>query len=134
MIEDAGLDANKPPETWDELFDFTEKLTKFDGAGNLQQIGIDPDDAEGGVGPGGDGWFMCESWDVDRFDMNSKEFHLNDERIAKGMEVMGEFVKLIGPDNLAGLRSVEGQGSWGGSFNAGIQAMIIEGYFTAIRN
>ena len=129
MIEDAGLDANKPPETWDELFDWHEKLTKFDGAGNLQQIGIDPYDAEGGVGPGGDGWFMCESWDVDWFDMNSKEFHLNDERIAKGMEVMGEFVKLIGPDNLAGLRSVEGQGSWGGSFNAGIQAMIIEGYW-----
>lgn len=129
LVEEAGLDPNAPPVTWDELFAWHEKLTKFDGAGNLQQIGLDPYDAEGGVGPGGDGWFLCDSWGVDWYDPDKKEFHLNDERIAQGMEVMGEFTKLIGPDNLAGLRTVEGQGDWGGSFNAGVQAMIIEGYW-----
>ncbi len=110
MVEEAGLDPDQPPVTWDELYKWHEKLTKFDGAGNLQQIGLDPYDAEGGVGPGGDGFFLCDSWGVDWYDPDKKEFHLNDERIAKGMEVMGEFTKLIGPDNLAGLRSVEGQG------------------------
>jgi multiple sugar transport system substrate-binding protein len=129
MIQEAGLDPANPPVTWDELFAWHEKLTTFDSAGNLQTIGIDPYDAEGGVGPGNDGWFLCESWGFTYFDEESKEFNLDDERMAQGLEVMGEFVKLIGPDNLAGMRNVEGQGSWGGSYNAEVQAMIIEGYW-----
>ena len=35
----------------------------------------------------------------------------------------------MGADNLQGVRSVEGQGTWGGSYNAEVQAMIIEGYW-----
>ena len=106
-----------------------EKLTKFDSAGNLVQFGIDPFDAEGGTGPGNDGWFAMESWGVNYFNEDTKEFDLDNEAVAESMDVMGEFVKLIGPDNLVGLRSVEGQGTWGGSFNAEVQAMIIEGYW-----
>ena len=30
MIDEAGLDADAPPATWDELFDWHVKLTKFD--------------------------------------------------------------------------------------------------------
>jgi hypothetical protein len=42
---------------------------------------------------------------------------------------MATFYRQMGPDNLQGVRSVEGQGTWGGSFNAEVQAMIIEGYW-----
>jgi ABC-type glycerol-3-phosphate transport system substrate-binding protein len=42
---------------------------------------------------------------------------------------MGEFYKIAGPDNVASMRSTEGQGGWGGSFNSRVQAMIIEGYW-----
>ncbi len=129
MLEEDGLDPDNPPVTWDELFSWHETLTKFDDAGNLIQIGIDPYDAEGGVGPGNDGWFLNESWGFEYFDEETKEFNLDNELMAEGLEVMGEFVKLVGPDNLVGMRSVEGQGTWGGAFNAEVQAMIIEGYW-----
>lgn len=129
LIEAEGLDPNSPPETWEELFAWHEKLTKFDNAGNLLQIGLDPYDAEGGVGPGNDGWFLTESWGFDYFDEEARSFNLDNELMAAGLETMGEFVKLIGPDNLTGFRAVQGQGDWGGSYNAEVQAMIIEGYW-----
>src|SRR4030095_15301203 len=122
-------DPEAPPQTWEELFDWHKKLTKFDSAGNLIQLGIDPYDAEGGVGPGNDGWFLCESWGFKYFDKDTREFNLDDEKMGQGLDVMGEFVKLVGPDNLTGFRGVEGQGTWGGAYEAEVQAMIIEGYW-----
>ncbi len=129
LVEEAGLDPDAPPVTWDEALVWHEKLTKFDSAGNLIQYGLDPYDAEGGTGPGNDGWFQPENWGFEYFNEDTKEFNLDNELMAEGLEVMGEFVKIIGPDNLAGLRSVEGQGTWGAAFNAEVQAMIIEGYW-----
>ncbi len=129
MVEAAGLDPDTPPVTWDEVMVWHEALTKFDGAGNLVQFGLDPYDAEGGTGPGNDGWFALESFDHVYFNEETKEFDLDNEKVATALDVMGEFVKIIGPDNLAGMRQVEGQGQWGGAFNAEVQAMIIEGYW-----
>lgn len=129
LVEEAGLDPDAPPATWEELLVWHEALTKFDSAGNLIQYGLDPYDVEGGTGPGNDGWFLPESWGFTYFNEDTKEFNLDNDELAQGLEVMGEFVKIIGPDNLAGMRAVEGQGTWGGAFNAEIQAMIIEGYW-----
>ncbi|MEN6478141.1 MAG: extracellular solute-binding protein [Anaerolineales bacterium] len=129
LVGEAGLDINNPPQTWDELFEWHKALTKFDAAGNLTQFGIDPYDAEGGTGPGMDGWCIPELWDVPFFDYATGEFHLNDEKFAQALDTCAEFVRLIGADNLQGMRSVEGQGTWGGSYNAEVQAMIIEGYW-----
>ena len=129
LVEEAGLNPDEPPTTWDETWVWHEALTKFDDSGNLLQIGLDPYDAEGGVGPGSDGWFLTDSWGFTWFDADTQEFNLDNELMAEGLETMGEYVKLIGPDNLAGMRSVEGQGGWGGAFNAEVQAMIIEGYW-----
>ena len=49
MLEDAGLDPDNVPTTWETLFDWHKTLTKFDAAGNLVQIGLDPYDAEASV-------------------------------------------------------------------------------------
>ncbi len=129
LVGEAGLDPESPPETWAELMVWHEALTQFDESGNLLQIGIDPYDAEGGVGPGNDGWTLTESWGFEYFDEDTKTFNLDHELMAQGLETLGEFVQLIGPDNLVGMRAVEGQGTWGGAYNAGIQALIIEGYW-----
>ncbi len=129
MVGDAGLDPDTPPETWAELMVWHEALTQFDDSGNLLQMGIDPYDAEGGVGPGNDGWTLTESWGFQYFDADTKEFNLDNPLMAEGLETMGEFIKHIGPDNLVGMRAVEGQGTWGGAYNAGVQAMLIEGYW-----
>lgn len=128
MLEDAGLDPDNVPTTWETLFDWHKTLTKFDAAGNLVQIGLDPYDAEASVWST-DGYAQAEMFGADWYDEDTKEITLDTDEIAESFEVMGEFVKVIGPDNLAGLRGVEGQGTWGGSFNAQVQAMLIEGYW-----
>jgi maltose-binding protein MalE len=127
MIEAAGLDPDNPPVTWDDALEWHKALTQFDDAGNLLQIGLDPYDAEGGGI--GDGFLAARSWGFDWFDEETGEFNLDNPKMADAFEVMGEFYRIAGPDNMAGMRSVEGQDTWGGSFNAEVQAMIIEGYW-----
>jgi multiple sugar transport system substrate-binding protein len=129
LVTAAGLDPEKPPVTWDEMLIWHKALTVFDAAGNLTQIGYDPTDAEGGLFATADGSFIPDSWGFKWFDVKSQTFNIDTPQMAEGMETLAEFVRIIGPDNLTGMRSVEGQGSWGGSFNAEVQAMIVEGYW-----
>ena len=129
LVEEAGLDPNKPPVTWPEVLEWHKKLTKFDSAGNLQQIGYDPTDAEGGLFATSDGSFLADSWGFEWYDPKNKTFNIDNAMMAEGLDTLAEFVKIIGPDNLTGLRSVQGQGTWGDSYNAEVQAMILEGYW-----
>lgn len=129
MVKEVGLDPDKPPVTWPEMLEWHKALTKFDSAGNLQQIGYDPTDAEGGLFATADGSFIPDSWGFEWFDNKARTFNIDNPLMAEGMETLAEFVRIIGPDNLAGMRSVDGQGSWGSSFNAEVQAMIVEGYW-----
>ncbi len=42
LFEEAGLDPNKPPETWNQVLEFSKKLTKRDNKGRIYQIGFIP--------------------------------------------------------------------------------------------
>jgi multiple sugar transport system substrate-binding protein len=128
-VADAGLDPKNPPATWSELMVWHKTLTKFDNAGNLKQIGLDPFDAMGGNLAIQDGFFPSVSWGWKWFDPDTGKFDLNNEHMIEAFDTMGAFVKLIGPDKLAGMRQVPGQGTWGGSYGVGVQAMIIDGYW-----
>jgi multiple sugar transport system substrate-binding protein len=129
MVEDAGLDPDAPPTTWEECLVWHEALTKFDANGNMIQVGLDPYDAMGGQLAIQDGFYPSVSWGWTWFDPETGNFALDSEQMIESFEVMGEFIRIAGPDNMAGMRQVEGQGGWGGSFNASVQAMIIEGYW-----
>lgn len=39
-FKEAGLDPEKPPQTWDEMTTFAQKLTKRDASGNVTQWGV----------------------------------------------------------------------------------------------
>jgi len=129
LVQEAGLDPDKPPTTWPEMLIWHKALTKFDSAGNLKQIGYDPTDAEGGLFATSDGTFLSDSWGFEWFDVKTRTFNINNPLMIEGLDTLAEFVKIIGPDNLAGMRSVQGQGQWGDSYNAQVQAMILEGYW-----
>ena len=129
MVEEAGLDPNSPPKTWADCLEWHKKLTTFDDAGNLIQIGFDPYDAMGGSVEIQNGFYATVSWGWNWFDVATGEFDVGNDMMAQSFEIEAEFVKFVGPDNLAGLRSVEGQGGWGGSYNTEVQAMLIEGYW-----
>ncbi len=40
LFKEAGLDPNKPPQTWKELVEFGKKLTKTDASGKITQYGV----------------------------------------------------------------------------------------------
>jgi sn-glycerol 3-phosphate transport system substrate-binding protein len=40
MFKEAGLDPNKPPETWTQMREYAQKLTKRDGSGRVTQWGV----------------------------------------------------------------------------------------------
>ncbi|MCL4833860.1 MAG: extracellular solute-binding protein [Caldilineaceae bacterium] len=121
---DAGLDADTPPSTWSETLEWHKAMTKKDAAGNLLQVGLDPYDAMGG-----DVDYGPASYGVKWFDEETREFHLDDERVAHLLDTTAEFYRIADPDQFAGMRQVQGNGAWGGSYNAGVQTMIIEGYW-----
>jgi ABC-type glycerol-3-phosphate transport system substrate-binding protein len=108
---------------------WNEALTKFDDAGNLLQIGLDPYDAMSGGTWISDGFYQPMAWGFEWFNEDTGEFNLDNGMLAEAFETEAEFYRYVGPDNMAGMRQVEGQGTWGGSFNAEVQAMIIEGYW-----
>jgi sn-glycerol 3-phosphate transport system substrate-binding protein len=39
-FKEAGLDPNRPPETWKEMTEYAQKLTKHDASGNVTQWGV----------------------------------------------------------------------------------------------
>ncbi len=40
LFKEAGLDANKPPQTWAEMTAMAQKLTKKDASGKITQFGV----------------------------------------------------------------------------------------------
>ena len=122
----AGLDADNPPLTWEDAFEWHKALTKFDATGNLQTFGLDPYDAMAGEQD-----FAATSFGFTWWDEKTNAFDLANPLMAEALNVCGDFIRHVGPDQFAGMRGVEGNGSWGASFNAGVQNMIIEGYWHA---
>jgi len=129
LVAEAGLDPEKPPETWDELLDWHIKLTKKDDAGNVTRIGVNP---YGAMGEGlwdTSGWMPTVSWGWQWFDDATRKFDINNEKMVDAFRTFKKFVDVVGPDNIAALYSGEGMDTWGGAYNSQSECMIIEGYW-----
>jgi multiple sugar transport system substrate-binding protein len=130
LVEDAGLDPNSPPQTWDEAFEWHQATTKFDSAGNIEILGFDPMDAMGGSGPGPpDPFFWPPSFGLEWWDSENNAFHFDDERFATILATIKRFYDHAGVEKMAGYRS--SYGTWTqsptASFPAQVQAMIVNG-------
>jgi maltose-binding protein MalE len=121
----AGLDPQNLPTTWEEVLDWHKKETKFDGAGNLQQFGLDPWDAMAGEPD----FNMMSFGGINWWDEKTRKMDLNNDVMIQSLDMMCQFIKIVGPDKFAGMRQSQGMGSWGGAYNAKMQGMIIEGYW-----
>lgn len=122
--QEAGLATTTLPHTWDEVLEWHKAMTKKDDAGNLLQFGLDPYDAMANEPD-----FIATSFGFTWWDEETGQFDLDNERMAEGLDTLGEFIRICGPDQFAGMRQVEGQGTWGAAYNAGVQTMIMEGYW-----
>ncbi|MBI4927298.1 MAG: extracellular solute-binding protein [Anaerolineae bacterium] len=128
-VEEAGLDPNSPPETWDDLLVWQEKLTTRDAAGNLTRIGINPYGAMGEGFWDMDGWMAPTSWGWTWFDNATRKFNLNSPEMVEVFTTFKKFIDVAGVDNMAAMYSAEGRDTWGGAYNAGVEAALIEGYW-----
>ena len=122
--EEAGLDPTVMPKTWSEVYDWHVALTEKDDAGNLLKFGLDPYDAIANEPD-----FIGASYGFKWWDEETGAFDLANPRMAEGLDQMGEFIRYAGPDQFAGVRQMDGNGTWGAAYNAGVQNMIIEGYW-----
>jgi ABC-type glycerol-3-phosphate transport system substrate-binding protein len=130
LIEDAGLDPNSPPQTWDEVFEWHKAATRFDSAGNIEVLGFDPMDAMGGSGPGPpDPFFWPPSFDLAWWDGENNAFHFDDDKFVAILQTINMFYEHAGVEKMAGYRS--SYGTWTqsptASFPAQVQAMIVNG-------
>lgn len=129
LIQEAGLDPEKFPETWDELLDWHIKLTQRDAAGNVTRIGVN---AYGAMAEGiwdTSAWEAALSWGFDWFDIETGKFNLNNEFMVDVFRTKKLFIDEVGADNMAALYNVEGRDTWGGAYNGEVECMIIEGYW-----
>jgi len=97
MFSESGIDPNAPPRTWDELYQVSPKLTRYNSQGDYEKVGIAPLDHQG--------WFYLWGW------QNGGEFLSEDGRTAKLddpclIEALDYVVDLY--DRVGGYDSVHG--------------------------
>ncbi|MHB0874522.1 MAG: extracellular solute-binding protein [Anaerolineae bacterium] len=131
MVEEAGLDPEAPPETWDDAFTWHEKMTKFDSAGNATAIGFDPLDAMGGSIGFGDPFFWPKSWGYVYYDDANDKFDCDNASMVETYETIKKFYDLVDATKMAAFR--QSYGTWTGpsaGFCVSTQAVQINGYWT----
>ena len=79
IFKEAGLDPDRPPQTWEELADYTKKLTKYNKDGTFARVGFIPNF--------GNSWLYLYSW------QNGGEFMSPDRKTCT----------LADPENVAAL-------------------------------
>lgn len=133
LVEAGGLDPAAPPQTWDEVYEWHEKLTTFDDAGNIDIVGLDPLNSMGGRRPTSDAsFFWADSYGFEWWNAQDMAFNFDNEKFVATLYMVKKFYDLVGVEQMATYRS--SYGTWTGSptasFPAGKEAMNINGYWT----
>ncbi len=133
LIEATGLDAQNPPQTWDEMYDWHTKLTTFDSAGNVDVVGIDPLDAMGGRIPTSDAsFYWADAYGFQWWNPEDMSFDFDNDLYVASLEMVKKFYDFVDVTQMETYRSA--YGTWTGSptasFPAGKEAMILNGYWT----
>lgn len=120
LFQKAGLDPNKPPKTWDELLDYSKKLTIMDG-GNFKQIGFIPNF--------GNSWFYLYAIQNNGkfLDDPGKKVLLNSPENVQALEFMVKGYDLLGGAQKINAYSSSFQSGANDPFISGKLAMVING-------
>ncbi len=131
LVTAKGLDVNSPPQTFDEAYEWHKALTELDQAGNVAILGFDPMDAMGGSWGGGDPFYWGAAYNKKAFDEETGTYHVNEDWFIEVLATIKKFYDLVGAEKIDGYRN--SYGTWTesptASFPAGVQAMIINGYW-----
>jgi maltose-binding protein MalE len=124
LIQEAGLDPNNLPQTWEEVFEWHQKLTKFDSAGNLQILGIDPLFNRPNATSYGDPWLWPQMWGFHYFDRENWKYDIDRPETVDFQTMILKFYDAVGVEKMTGLSNAMKNQNYG-AFGAGRQAMAI---------
>lgn len=120
-FRDAGLDPNKPPQTWDEMIQDAVKMTQKNPNGGYKRLGFVP-----GFGQG---WLYLWSWQQDGevLSADGRQCTLSNPQTAKALSAMVSWY-----DQLGGVDAINAaSGSWASDdqdpFILGQLAMRVDG-------
>jgi len=122
MFEEAGLDPEEPPTTWDELVESAKAMTKLDANDRYEQEGF-------GWNAEGQGLHtfqqvMLRQHGVEPYSEDNKEVLWNSE--PESYEAFGNWLDMTKVDKIG---EPEVGNSYREAFVAGIAGMIIDGSF-----
>jgi multiple sugar transport system substrate-binding protein len=124
VIQDAGLDPANLPRSWDEVFDWHQKITTYDQAGNLQILGMNPMAERTDATSYGDPWMWPEMWGFHYYNADEKRFEVDREETVDFLNTIKKFFDDVGVEKMEGMtRATEGIER--GAFGIGKAAMRI---------
>ncbi|MFC5651224.1 ABC transporter substrate-binding protein [Paenibacillus solisilvae] len=120
MFKQAGLDPNTPPKTWDELLDYSKKLTVMNGD-SYEQIGFIPNF--------GNSWlYLYAIQNNGKFlDDEGKKVLLNSPENVEALEFMVKGYDILGGAQKLNAYSSSFQSGANDPFLSGKVAMVING-------
>ncbi|MEN6582985.1 MAG: extracellular solute-binding protein [Armatimonadota bacterium] len=85
LFKEAGLNPDRPPRTWDELLDYSKRLTKYRKDGGFERIGFIP--------LCGNSWLYLFSWQTDGQFMSKdcRKCTLDNPRTVEALDYLVKF-------------------------------------------
>lgn len=122
LFKEAGLDPENPPNTWDEVIEYAEKMTKLDSNGRFKQEGY-------GWNVGGQGLHMFQQvllrqWGVEPYSEDGQEVLWNSS--PEGLDAFRYWVNMNKKHKIG---DPDFGNSYGEAFMSGKAGMIVQGSF-----